>query len=67
MDEGLVINLAKIPQKVKSIVLLSKFDDVQRFRAEAEAKKIKYSTYGLEFWQHKDPIHSKSIGQAIKW
>lgn len=50
MDEGLVINLAKIPQKVKSIVLLSKFNDAQRFRAEAEAKKIKYSTYGIEFW-----------------
>jgi hypothetical protein len=67
MDDGIVINLAKVPEKIKCIVLVSRITDVQRFRGEGEAKKIKYASYGVEFWEHKIPIHNKNIGESIKW
>lgn len=50
MDEGIVLSLAKVPEKVKCIVFLLKVPEVQRFKAEQQLKKIKYSAYGIEFW-----------------
>ena len=46
MDEGITINLAKVPENIKSIVVLTKFNEAQRFKAEAFAKKVKYASYG---------------------
>ena len=62
MDEGIVINLAKVPEKAKLIVVLVKISEVQRFKVETELGKIKNAAYGVEYWQHKVPIHSKNIG-----
>lgn len=62
MDEGLVVNLEKVPDKVKCIILMNKICEVERYRLETEVKKIKNSAYGVEYWQHKIPIHNKNIG-----
>lgn len=50
MDEGIVLNLSQVPEKIKNIVFLLKVADVQKLKAESELKKIKYATYGVEFW-----------------
>ena len=47
MDEGISINLEKIPEKVKCVILLTKVNEVQRFKVETELKKIKSSAYGI--------------------
>ena len=47
MDEGIVIDLARVPEKVKSIVLLSKLTEVQKLRVESELKKFKHVAYGV--------------------
>jgi hypothetical protein len=67
MDEGITVNLAKVPENIKSIVVLSRFNDAQRFRNEIESKRVKYASYGAEFWERKVPIHQKNIGETIKW
>lgn len=67
MDEGITINLAKVPENIKSIIVLNRFNEAQRFRAEAEAKKVKYASYGAEFWERKVGIHQKNIGETLKW
>lgn len=67
MDEGIAIDLSKVPDTVKCMLLLLRYSQAQRFRAEAEAKKVKYSAYGIEFWQHKVGVHQKNIGEAIRW
>jgi hypothetical protein len=50
MDEGLVLNLKKIPENAKSIILLAKYDNVAKYNDENENKKVKYASYGLEFY-----------------
>ena len=47
MDEGFVINLAKVPEKAKFIVVLVKISEVQRFKVETELGKIKNAAYGV--------------------
>lgn len=47
MDEGIVINLAKIPDNIKTVLLISRFTDIQKLRVESEAKKAKYAAYGM--------------------
>jgi hypothetical protein len=32
MDEGFAINLAKVPENIKAILLLGKFTDAQKLR-----------------------------------
>ena len=34
MDEGLVIDLAKVPEKVKCIVVLARVPEVQMYKVE---------------------------------
>lgn len=34
MDEGIIINLSKVPEKAKTIIFLLKVPEVQRFKAE---------------------------------
>ena len=41
---------------------MNKVSEVERYRLETEVKKIKNSAYGVEYWQHKIPIHNKNIG-----
>ena len=67
MDEGIVINLEKVPEKAKLIILMNKVPEVQKFKVETQMKKIKSASYGIEYWQHKIPIHTKNIGESVKW
>lgn len=32
MDDGIVVDLAKVPEKVKSIIVLAKVSEVQKFK-----------------------------------
>jgi hypothetical protein len=32
MDDGIAINLAKVPEKVKTVVILTKVSDVHKFK-----------------------------------
>ncbi len=50
MDEGIVLNLKNIPENAKSIILLAKFNTVGKYNEEQESKKVKYASYGLEFY-----------------
>jgi hypothetical protein len=43
----LVVNLAKVPDNIKAILLLTRISDVQRFRAEVEAKKVRHAAFGV--------------------
>ena len=47
MDEGLAINLAKVPENIKAILLLARFENAQRLRGEGEGKKVKHASYGM--------------------
>lgn len=47
MDDGIVINLAKVPEKAKCIVVLARVSEVQRFKVETEIKNIKHAAYGV--------------------
>ena len=67
MDEGIAIDLSKVPDKVKCIVLLVKVSNVEKFKVETELNRIKHASYGVEFWGHKVTIHTKNIGQTVKW
>lgn len=67
MDEGITVNLSKVPEKVKCIVFIAKISEVQKLKGENQLKKFKHAAYGVEFWQHKIPIHSKKIGETVKW
>ena len=57
MDEGLILNLKKLPENTRSIILLAKYDNVAKYNDENENKKVKYASYGLEFYEHAVPIH----------
>jgi hypothetical protein len=48
-DDGIVVNLSAVPDKVKSIIFYSKFNNVERYLNENEVRKVKFSQYGLEF------------------
>lgn len=48
-DDGIVVNLSTVPDKVKSIIFYSKFNNVERYLNENEVRKVKFSHYGLEF------------------
>jgi len=50
MDEGIRLNLKKVPDNTKSIILLTKFNNVAKYNDEQENKKIKYASYGIEFY-----------------
>ncbi len=67
MDEGITINLAKVPENIKCILVLTKFNEAQRFKNEGMAKKVKYASYGAEFSERNIAIHQKNIGESIKW
>lgn len=67
MDEGLAINLAKVPENIKAILLVGRFAEAQRLRGEAEGKRARHASYGAEFWERKVAIHQRDIGEAIKW
>jgi hypothetical protein len=47
MDEGLAINLAKVPENIKGILLLARFENAERLRGEGEGKKVKHASYGM--------------------
>jgi hypothetical protein len=47
MDEGLAINLAKVPDSIKAILLLARFENAQRFRGELEGKRVRHASYGV--------------------
>lgn len=66
MDEGLAVSLAKVPENIRAIMILLRFNEAHRLRGE-EAKKVKYASYGAEFWERKVSIHQRNIGEAIKW
>lgn len=47
MDEGIVIDLRNIDEKVKTLIFLSKFNKIDKYNDEGENKKIKFSSYGI--------------------
>jgi hypothetical protein len=61
MDEGLTLNLAKVPENIRAILVLGRFNDAHRLRGE-EGKRAKYASYGAEFWERKVGIHQRNIG-----
>lgn len=67
MDEGIQINLKCIPDNVKSVVLLTKFNNVNKYNDEGENKKVKHASYGLEFYEYNIAIHKENIAEKISW
>ena len=57
MDYGININLKEIPSKAKSIILLTKFNNVSKYAEEQSNKIVKYASYGLEFYEYNVPLH----------
>lgn len=57
MDDGIVINLEEISDNVQSVVFYTKINDAGSFIGENEAKAIRNSVYGLEFYEKAIPIH----------
>lgn len=47
MDEGINLNLKKVPQNAKSIILLAKFNNVSKYMDEQINKNVKYASYGM--------------------
>ena len=67
MDEGIAVNLAKVPDNIKAILLVGRFGEAQRLRGEAEGKRVRHASYGVEFWERKVGIHQRNIGEAVRW
>lgn len=67
MDEGILLNLKSIPENVKSVILLTKFNNVNKYNDEGENKKVKQASYGLEFHEYNIPIHKENIAEKINW
>ena len=47
MDYGLVVDLGKVPDSIKNIVVLAKIPEAQCYKSEVEAKKVKHAAYGV--------------------
>lgn len=58
--------MAQVSEKVKSIILFTRITEVQSYK-NAKLEDIKYSTYGIEFFEKNVPIHRCNIGEEIKW
>jgi hypothetical protein len=63
MENGLTINLTKVPEEVKHILVYTKVNDVQLFKQEAELKKIKHAAFGVDFYEKNIILHRKNFGE----
>ena len=61
MDECVVLNLKNLPENAKSVILLAKFNNVGKYNEEQENKKVKYASYGFEFYENGVTVHKENI------
>lgn len=47
MDDGIIFSLEEIPEKIRSMVLYTKINDVGSYIGENEAKTIRNAVYGI--------------------
>lgn len=66
-DNGVVINLDKLPEKARSIVFYLQVNNVGAYSGEAQIKLVKNSAYGIQFYRKAIPIFKEDIGATIKW
>ena len=46
-DSGMIVNLEKIPDKIKSVVFYLEIKNIGLYATEAQIKNVKNSAYGL--------------------
>lgn len=49
-DNGVLINLEKLPDKIKSMVFYLQINNIGAFSTEAQIKNVKNSAYGVELF-----------------
>ena len=63
----MIIKFASVPDQIRAFIIFCKFTDVGSFAAEPNIKKVKNSSYGLEFYERAIPLGKEDIGEKIKW
>lgn len=66
-DSGMIVNLDKLPEKIKSVVFYLEIKNIGLYSTEAQIKNVKNAAYGLEFYKKSIPIFKEDVGTKVEW